>query len=818
MRSILIRTLSSVLAVCLLAACQSDEEKSAAHLARGDAYLEEKQWNEAIIEYKNVLQVDPNSANAHYGLGKALLQVGKGREGFWEMRETIRLDPSNHDAMLQFSQLSIFAGEFEEAVERTDEVIAADPTNVNAYLVNGQALEALKQYAEAQVILEKAVEVAPDNRDALLILGNFHRHRGDRAAAEPYFVKGPSVENVFNAYLALAGFYAEDPDKAHDALAEENYLKALELAEGKDISRGYMVLGSFFFARERFEDCVAALEEGIGKAEDPLDVIYLLARIYRAKDMDEKADELAERAALMKPDDPRPHLVLSAHRGRLGDFAGALESANKAMELAPNDDSARLRKAEVMIELGFREGSDERVAAGQTIVEAVLAEEPSNPGALFVLAKLRLAEQKIDEAIHALRAAIDVKPDWAEAHFLLGTALAASGERTAARTELARALEIDPSLFEARRVLADVHAGLGEHEYAVEEARRYLKERPNSTTARVRVAQSLVLMNRFDDALTEIQKIEESDRDVQANYAIGRIYLAQKDDDMARQYLLAALEDMPAHPEILGSLLILDVRSDRLDESAERIRVALNLEPNNAKLRRLSGTLALRQDNAAAAEAAFKRGVELDPNDISGYRQLAEFYAGTGRTRETIEIYERALQVEPDQPQIHHFLGVLYEYGGQRELAIQHYEDAIEWAPNQAQSKNNLAYMYAEEGENLDRALDLAQAAKALMPDDPNAADTLGWVLYRRGVPSAAIAYLKEAEAGISPDDANLGLVRHHLALAYEASGNEERALETAELALEARDAYVEAQKARGAEIAAEPDWASEARALRERL
>ena len=39
------------------------------------------------------------------------------------------------------------------------------------------------------------------------------------------------------------------------------------------------------------------------------------------------------------------------------------------------------------------------------------------------------------------------------------------------------------------------------------------------------------------------------------------------------------------------------------------------------------------------------------------------------------------------------------------------------------------------------------------MPDSPNTADTLGWVLYKRGVASAAVGYLREAEAGMNPDD-----------------------------------------------------------------
>jgi len=805
------------LLAALALGCQSDEEKLAQHLERADAYAEEEAWPEAVIEYKNALQIDPNHAAAHYGLSQAYLQEGKGKEGYWELRETVRLDPSNHEAALQFAQISIFAGELEEALERAEAVIEEDPENVTAYLMKGQAHTALQQPDAALTAFEKAVEIGPENRAALQVLGNFHRRAGDRKTAEPLFRKATEVEPSAQTYLTLASFLAEDRER--DAEAEAAYRRALEVAEpGNELQRSYSLLGSFLYSRERFDDAFAALETGIEQAEDPLDLIYLLARMHRAQGNEAKADELAQRATEARPDDPRPYLVLSSYRGREGDLEGALEAAEKAVELAPEDRRARLRKAEVLLELGFRNGDEERRRQGREVVDEVLAEEPSHPGGLFVKAKIDMAENRLGEAAQALRSAIDMRPDWAEAHFLLGTALSLTGERTAARTELARALEIDASLSEARRVLADVHAELGEHAYAVEEGRRYLEEHPGSVETRVRVAQSLVNLGRMDEALREVEAIPEEDRDAQVHYALGRIYAAQGRSEKARDFLLRALEERPAHADILRNLLQVERQLGTGEEAVARIREAVEEHPESAKLQQLAASLALSEGRGADAEESLQKAIELAPEDMSSYRMLADLYSRTGRTGQTIETYEKALEVKPDQPQIHHFLGVLYEFGGQTSKAVEHYEQAIRHAPDLAESKNNLAYLYAEAGENLDRALDLAQDAKAQMPDNPNTADTLGWVLYRRGVPSAAIGYLKEAEAGAGEDDPNLGLIRHHLALAYEASGDEEAARRAVERAIEAHETYVASQKARGVPVGEEPPWFADAREMRERL
>ena len=810
------RILGVALLLLALSGCKSDEQKREEHMARGDAYVEEEQWDEAIIEYKNVLQIDPNDAAAHFALSQAFLKSKQPRKAFWELRETVRLDPSNHDAVLQFAQLSIYAGELEEALKRAEDVIAAEPKKAEAYVIKAQAHEGLKQPDEAGAAYRSAYESAPDNLAMLLLLADFLRREGDRAAAEPLFRKGPEVESGFRAYSALGGFLAED--REHDDEVEAAYRKAVELAEQDDLVRAYSLLGGFYYSRDRFDDTVAVLEEGIERAEDPVELIYLLARLYRAEGNEAKADELAERATEARPDDPGPLLVLSAYRGRQGDLEGALVSARKAVEVAPGNRRAKLRVAEVLLELGFRDKDPDKVTEGREIVEAVLVEEPSSPDALFVKSKIELSAKQPEAAVQSLRTAIDLRPDWAEAHFLLGTALVMNGERTAARTELARALELDASLVEARRILAEVHAALGEHEYAIEEGRRYLGQKPEAVTTRIRVAQSLLASGQVDAALAEVEAIDESQRDMQVEYAIGRIYLSKGDRANARKHLTAALAAEPRNPEILGAMLQLDRREGQLESSAERINAAVAANPDDAALQKLAGTLALAEGRGADAEAAFKRAIELDPDSADASRMLAEFYARTGRTQQAIETYEQALAVRPDQPQLHHLLGVLYEFGGQTDRAIEHYEEAIRYAPNQAESKNNLAYLFAESGENLDRALDLAQEAKALMPDDPNTSDTLGWVLYRRGVPTAAIGYLKEAEAGMGNQSANLGLVRYHLALAYEATGDKERALQAVDRALEGHDAWVVDQKAQNRRVEAQPPWYAEAQQMKTRL
>ena len=58
---------------------------------------------------------------------------------------------------------------------------------------------------------------------------------------------------------------------------------------------------------------------------------------------------------------------------------------------------------------------------------------------------------------------------------------------------------------------------------------------------------------------------------------------------------------------------------------------------------------------------------------------------------------------------------------------------------------NDLAYFLSETNGDKERALQLAQVAKEAAPDEPHISDTLGWILYQRGIHARAVALLQEA-------------------------------------------------------------------------
>jgi len=802
-----------LLLVCLAGmACQGREGKKATHMARGEQYAKDGKHAEAIIEFKNVVQLDPNFAPAHWDLAKSYLATNQLREGYWELHETARLDPKNLDAKLQYGELSRLGGEKEEALKQADEVIAADPKRAAAYVLRGQTLEALKRPEDAKEAYLKAVEVAPEDRGPLLILADYYVRSGDAKSAEPLLRKLTESQPTFSSFSALAGFLSRD--KSRDAEAEAMYKEALAKAKPEELSVAYRSVGSFYYSRDRFADAERVLKEGLEKLPGDLDLIYALARFYGARGDTAKADAMVEEATKAKPNEVGPYLILSSYRARKNDVQGALDAVESALKVAPDNTQARLRKAELLLDLGYKSSNQEQIAQARSIVDAVLKSDANSADALFVKAKMDLAEGHPSDAATDLRRVIDIRPDWAQAHFLLGTALNAQGDRNGARNELSRALEIDADLLDARRLLTSIESALGADDVAVEEGRKVLREAPDDVKTRILVAQSLVRQRKFDEGLAELEKIPEAKRDAETYYAFGRIYMAMGKVDQARASLTRADALTPNQFDVLNAFMLIDRQTGHMQDSVERIQRAVAADPKNPKLQYLLGIALAMSGKMSDAEQTLKHTIELDPRDIAPYQALAQVLVATGRRDESIETYKKAIQARPDVAGLHLVLGSLYEGAGDMDHAIEEYDQAVKLDPNLAAAKNNLAYLLAEKGRDLDRALDLAQEAKAGLPDNASAADTLGWVLYKKGVPSAAVGYLREAEGGSPAEDPSINVIRLHLAMAYEANGEPQKARETLERAV----ASLDAARSKAPAGAPEPPQAAEVRSMMERL
>jgi tetratricopeptide (TPR) repeat protein len=170
----------------------------------------------------------------------------------------------------------------------------------------------------------------------------------------------------------------------------------------------------------------------------------------------------------------------------------------------------------------------------------------------------------------------------------------------------------------------------------------------------------------------------------------------------------------------------------------------------------------------AAAEKALLAASALDPTRNEPHEILGSMYLDQQRLDDALRQFEALSSRQAKPVESLTTIGMILERQGRRDLARKQYEEVLAIDARAGTAANNLAWLLADSGEDLDRALGLAQDAVEVSPDTPQIIDTLGWVYYKKGLPALAIPQFQKA---IALEGGN-GWYHYHLALAHLQAGD----------------------------------------------
>jgi Flp pilus assembly protein TadD len=190
---------------------------------------------------------------------------------------------------------------------------------------------------------------------------------------------------------------------------------------------------------------------------------------------------------------------------------------------------------------------------------------------------------------------------------------------------------------------------------------------------------------------------------------------------------------------------------------AERaFRRGLELAPENPELRNALGWTLFQNGRSAEAVAEYERALAVDPSQVKSHNNLALALVELGRLEEAAEHYEASLQLQP-KAEIYSDLGFIKARLGKPEQALADYHRALELDPKCASAHFNLAVASLQAGR-LAEAED--QYRRTLQGrDDAETHNGLGYVLEREGRTDEAVAELRkavDADAKYTPAANNL--------------------------------------------------------------
>jgi Tfp pilus assembly protein PilF len=304
---------------------------------------------------------------------------------------------------------------------------------------------------------------------------------------------------------------------------------------------------------------------------------------------------------------------------------------------------------------------------------------------------------------------------------------------------------------------------------------------PNNAAARVALARSLLNRGDLARADTEIRDLLRGVPNSAITHVLSGTLLARQNDlPAARTAFARALELAPGNTEAIAGLVGLDLEAKQVGAAVARMDAELAKQPDRADLLTLAGQVYQQAGQGDKAEQALRRAVTVDPRFSAAYTSLALLYVQQKRLDEARAEFEGMAKRDPGAVGPPTMVGVIFELQGKRDEARRWYEGVVAASNDAPVAANNLAYIYAEEGSNLDVALQLATRAKQLRPDDADVDDTLGWVYYKKDLPAFAVGPLEQSLKR-KPDNSD---ILYHLGLTYAKVGDKVKARASLERAL----------------------------------
>ena len=95
--------------------------------------MQQKNYGDASVEFRNAIRIDPRFAEAYYQLAQAELAQRDWRAAFVALERTLELDPSRSDARLERGRLYLAGRQFDKAEQDAKTILRADPNNAAAY-------------------------------------------------------------------------------------------------------------------------------------------------------------------------------------------------------------------------------------------------------------------------------------------------------------------------------------------------------------------------------------------------------------------------------------------------------------------------------------------------------------------------------------------------------------------------------------------------------------------------------------------------------------------------------------------------------------
>ena len=719
---------------------QSPEARRNRHLDAGKKMLEKKDYNRAIIEFRNAASAMPKDPEPYYQLARASLATGKLaniKPAIGALLKALELDPKHSGARLELAKLKAqasdpkYLGDAEKSLKALLDDSAATPDTLNVLAMTQLKLGKTEDAIQS---LERALVLAPQNFSSTSMLVTARMAQRDVKGAEEILQKAiKDSPNSTDLILLLGRLYLVQRKLPE---AETQFKRAIEISQKNPT--GLTLLGNVQFAQNHVQD----------------------------------AEQTFRRlTALGEKQTKNAYALFLFEQGRRDEAIRELERQTKE---DPSDRSTRTRLVAAYYAVN-------RTPDAVKLLDAVLKKNPKDLEALTQRAEIRIQGGEYNQAEADLTQVLRMTPESAEMHYLMAQLHRARGSDLSYRQELAEALRLQPFALKVRLELAQIQLATNSARTTLQ----LLDEAPlrQKTSPPLLVQRNWALWSLGDFAQMRQgvdQGLTLQPRSPEFLVQDGYWKLRAKDFKGAAVAFDASLKLSPDYVLALDGLNKTYAAQKQGPQGLQKVKAYAAQRRASAPVQEFAGKLLMENGDLPAARVALDAAKSAAPNSFALDLAMVQLDIAENKLGEAGAKLQTVVTKDPKNSVAYLWLGNLAETKGDHSAASVQYRKAVDANPRNAAALNNLAYALTVYENKPDESLKYAQQAKELVPDSAEYADTLAWVLYRKGLYDQAVAELEPVASrqGAKPT------WKYHLGMAYLKAGNRTRGKAALDVAL----------------------------------
>ena len=521
-------------------------------------------------------------------------------------------------------------------------------------------------------------------------------------------------------------------------------------------AEGYNALGAAYAEANKLNCAIPAFEEALSLNEQNWRARYNLALALIQKGEVNKAATHLHILIQQKPDSPEAHNILGNLLRHQGDLEAAEQEFKTALKCDPTFASAALSLGQILID-------QKRYTAAAVYLQDALKTSPTPELQAQLQTMLAVAyaqNGETDQAIGTLERVIKDHPDDAEAHFNLATVYARQGPALGYQKAIANfkdAVRLDPKYDAARYSLAKVLVQVGQSSDAVSYLSEYTRHLPKDAEGFHLLGSAYAGLDQLPKAVEALKRAQQlKSDDYLIRYDLGSALAKTGNTKQAVEQLLAAERLNPAFADTHYQLALQlrkqgeTARSKQEIQLFQKLKNQVNDQTEAGNLNN-EGNRLLQVGKAQEAADAYRKAVQLDPNNAQWQYNLSLALAKLDDREGQKMALERALQIDSNVAATHNDLGLVYLSEHNLEGAEKEFRAALEVNPTFAEAQNNLGVVYSEQGKDSEAVALFRQATE----NDPlyaRAFVNLGLLMARQGDLSGAKEQIQQA-LKISPNN-----------------------------------------------------------------